>query len=42
MVTVALLFVDVKDMFQMPDGTSAQKGRLDSQAQKMVLEGEKQ
>ena len=26
----------------MPDGTSAQKGRLDSQAQKMVLEGEKQ
>ena len=33
---------DVRDMFQMPDGTSAQRGRLDSQAQKMVLEGEKQ
>jgi hypothetical protein len=32
---------DVRNMFKMPDGTSAQKGRLDSEAQKMVIEGEK-
>jgi|TARA_E500000318_G_scaffold7899_5_gene7298 hypothetical protein len=32
---------DVKNMFKMPDGTSARKGRLDSEAQKMVIEGEK-
>ena len=31
---------DVREMFEMPDGTPAQSGRLDSQAQKMVLEGE--
>jgi hypothetical protein len=29
---------DVKDMFKLPDGTPAQKGRLDSEADKMVLE----
>ncbi len=32
---------DVRNMFKMPDGTSAQKGRLDSKAQKMVIEGSK-
>jgi len=32
---------DVKNMFKMPDGTSARKGRLDSEAQKMVIEGKK-
>jgi hypothetical protein len=29
---------DVRDMFKLPDGTPAQKGRLDSKADKMVLE----
>ena len=29
---------DVRDMFELPDGTSAQKGRTDSKADKMVLE----
>jgi hypothetical protein len=29
---------DVRDMFKLPDGTSAQKGKLDSKADKMVLE----
>jgi hypothetical protein len=29
---------DVRDMFELPDGTSAQKGRIDSKADKMVLE----
>jgi hypothetical protein len=29
---------DVRDMFELPDGTPAQKGRLDSKADKMVLE----
>jgi hypothetical protein len=29
---------DVRDMFALPDGTTAQKGRLDSKADKMVLE----
>ena len=29
---------DVRDMFALPDGTSAQKGRIDSKANKMVLE----
>ena len=29
---------DVKDMFKLPNGTPAQKGRLDSKADKMVLE----
>jgi len=33
---------DVREMFEMPDGTPAQSGRLDTQAQKMVLEDEKQ
>ena len=33
---------DVREMFEMPDGTPAQSGRLDTQAQKMVLEGEKE
>ena len=33
---------DVREMFKMPNGTPAQSGRLDSQAQKMVLEGEKE
>ena len=33
---------DVRDMFKMPDGLFAQKGRLHSQAEKMVLEGEKE
>jgi hypothetical protein len=31
---------DVKDMFKLSDGTPAQKGRLDSKADKMVLEME--
>jgi hypothetical protein len=31
---------DVRDMFKLPDGTPAQKGRLDSKADKMVLEME--
>ena len=31
---------DVRDMFTLPDGTPAQKGRLDSKADKMVLEME--
>jgi len=29
---------DVRDMFALPDGTIAQKGRIDSKADKMVLE----
>jgi hypothetical protein len=29
---------DVRDMFNLPDGTPAQKGRTDSKADKMVLE----
>ena len=29
---------DVRDMFKLSDGTSAQKGRTDSMADKMVLE----
>ena len=29
---------DVRDMFKLPDGTAAQKGRTDSKADKMVLE----
>jgi len=29
---------DVRDMFELSDGTPAQKGRLDSKADKMVLE----
>jgi hypothetical protein len=29
---------DVRDMFELPDGTPVQKGRLDSKADKMVLE----
>jgi hypothetical protein len=33
---------DVRDMFALPDGTPAQKGRLDSKADKMVLEMEDQ
>jgi len=33
---------DVREMFEMPDGTPAQSGRLDTKAQKMVLEDEKQ
>ena len=31
---------DVRDMFELPDGTPAQKGRLDSKADKIVLEME--
>jgi len=31
---------DVRDMFALPDGTPAQKGRIDSKADKMVLEME--
>ena len=31
---------DVRDMFKLPDGTPAQEGRLDSKADKMVLEME--
>ena len=31
---------DVRDMFELSDGTPAQKGRLDSKADKMVLEME--
>jgi len=33
---------DVRKMFKMPDGTPAQSGRLDTKAQKMVLESEKE
>jgi len=33
---------DVREMFKMPNGTPAQNGRLDTKAQKMVLEGEKE
>ena len=29
---------DVRDMFKLSDGTPAQKGRLDSKADKMILE----
>ena len=29
---------DVRDMFELPNGTLAQKGRIDSKADKMVLE----
>ena len=29
---------DVRNMFKLPDGTPAQEGRLDSKADKMVLE----
>ena len=29
---------DIRDMFKLPDGKSAQKGRIDSKADKMVLE----
>ena len=29
---------DVKEMFQLPDGTPAKKGRTNTEAQKMVLE----
>ena len=29
---------DVRDMFALPDGTPAQEGRLDTKADKMVLE----
>jgi len=29
---------DVRDMFKLPDGTPFQKGRIDSKADKMVLE----
>jgi hypothetical protein len=29
---------DVRDMFKLPDGTFAQKGKIDSKADKMVLE----
>jgi len=31
---------DVRDMFELPDGTPAQKGRTDAKADKMVLEME--
>jgi hypothetical protein len=31
---------DVRDMFTLPDGTPAQKGRTDAKADKMVLEME--
>ena len=31
---------DVRDMFKLPDGTPAQKGRTDTKADKMVLEME--
>jgi hypothetical protein len=31
---------DVRDMFKLSDGTPAQKGRIDSKADKMVLEME--
>jgi hypothetical protein len=31
---------DVRDMFELPDGTPAQKGRINTKANKMVLEME--
>ena len=33
---------DVREMFEMPNGTPAQSGRFNTKAQKMVLEGEKE
>jgi hypothetical protein len=33
---------DVRNMFELPEEGLAQDGRLDTQAQKMVLEGDKQ
>jgi len=33
---------DVREMFEMPSGASAQSGRTDTKAQKMVLEGKKE
>jgi len=36
----ALYKFDVRDMFKLPDGTPAQKGRIDTKADKMVLEME--
>ena len=33
---------DVRDMFELPDEGLAQSGRLDTQAQKMVIEGEEE
>ena len=33
---------DVRETFKMSDGTPAQSGRLDTKAQKMVLESEKE
>jgi len=33
---------DVRDMFELPDGTPAQTGRTDTKADKMVLEMEDQ
>ena len=32
---------DVREMFEMPDGTPAQSGRLNTRAEKMVIEREK-
>ena len=33
---------DVRQMFEMPNGTPAQSGRLDTEAEKMVLETNKE
>jgi len=33
---------DVRKMFEMPDGTPAQSGRLNTKAHKMVIEDDKQ
>ena len=37
-----MLSIDLmSEMFEMPDGTSAQSGRLNTRAEKMVIEREK-
>ena len=39
--TNAFYIFDVRDLLKLPNEELAQKGRLDSKAQKMVIEGEK-
>jgi len=39
--TNAFYKFDVRDMLKLPNEELAQKGRLDSKAQKMIIEGEK-
>ena len=39
--TNAFYRFDVRNMFKLSDGTTAQKGRIDTRAEKMVIEREK-